>query len=62
MFNILKMHNIGLNKKKKKSAFKVRARKFLGFMLMEQKIRANLAKCKVIIDMKSLTNVKEVQD
>lgn len=44
-----------------KCTFWVQACKFLGFMLTHQGIEANLDKCQVIIDMRSLTSVKEVQ-
>ena len=45
----------------KKCAFGVNARKFLGFMLIECGIKANPTKCQAIINMKSPTNVREVQ-
>ena len=45
----------------KKCVFRVRADKFLGFMLIERGIKANLTKCQAITNMKSPANVKEVQ-
>ena len=45
----------------KKCAFSVKSGKFLGFMLNERGIEANPTKCRVIMDMKSPANVKEVQ-
>ena len=44
-----------------KCAFIVEAEKFIGFMLTPQGIEANLDKCRAILEMKSLTSVKEVQ-
>ena len=44
-----------------KCAFKVTARKFLGFMLTKRGIKVNLAKCKAILEIRSPTNVKKVQ-
>jgi len=35
--------------------------KFLGFMLTQRGVEANLEKCKVIIEMRSPTNIKEIQ-
>ena len=46
----------------KKCVFGVKAEKFLGFMLTEQGIEENPTKCQAIIDMKSLINIKEVQE
>ena len=37
------------------------ARKFLDFMLTHRGIKANLAKCKANLEMRSPTSVKEVQ-
>ena len=39
----------------------VKTRKFLSFILIKQGIEVNLTKCRAIIEMKSTTNVKEVQ-
>ena len=55
---MLRKYNMRLNPKK--CAFRVKAEKFLGFMLIERGIEANPTKCAAIINMKSLTNVKEV--
>lgn len=44
-----------------KCTFGVRGGKFLGFMITHKGIEANLNKCVVIINMQSLTSVKEVQ-
>jgi len=40
--------------------FKVEVGKFLGFLLTEKGIKANLDKCVVIIGMRSPGNLKEV--
>ena len=45
----------------KKYAFSVKVGKFLKFMLTKQGIKANPIKCEAIINMKSLTSVREVQ-
>jgi len=45
----------------KKCVFGVDSRKCLGFMLTQREVKANLEKCKAIIEMRSPTNVKEVQ-
>ncbi|RDX90401.1 hypothetical protein CR513_27737, partial [Mucuna pruriens] len=47
--------------KPKKSSFGVQAGRFLGFMLTERGIEANPDKCRVMINMRSLQNVKKVQ-
>ena len=44
-----------------KCVFTVETRKFLGFMLTNRGIEANLNKCKAILEMKSPSSVKEVQ-
>ncbi|KAK2455243.1 hypothetical protein QL285_002717 [Trifolium repens] len=44
-----------------KCSFGVQSGKFLGFMLTNRGIEANPDKCQAIIDMRSLTSVKEVQ-
>jgi len=41
--------------------FGVRAWKFLGFLLIERGIEANPDKCTTIIEIRSLTNLKEVE-
>jgi len=45
----------------KKCVFKIKVRKFLGFMLTEWGIKANPDKCVAIIGMRNPTTVKEVQ-
>jgi len=44
-----------------KCVFRVEAGKFLGFLLIEQGIKANPEKCAAIITMRSPTLGKEVQ-
>jgi len=44
-----------------KCAFGVEGGKFLGFMLTHRGIEANPDKCKVIIEMRSPKNLKEIQ-
>ena len=44
-----------------KCVFGVSSSKFLGFMVSQQGIEANLEKVKAILDMTSLRSVKEVQ-
>ena len=44
-----------------KCVFEVEARKFLGFLLTERGIEVNPDKCAMIIEMRSPSNVKEVQ-
>jgi hypothetical protein len=44
-----------------KCSFGVQAGKFLGFMLTRRGIEANPEKCQAIINMRSPTSVKEVQ-
>ena len=58
-FQTLRKYNMRLNPKK--CTFKVKARKFLGFMLTERGIEANPKKCEVINNMKSPASIKEVQ-
>ena len=58
-FKTLLWYNMRLNPKK--CAFSVKARKFLRFMLAKRGIEANPTKCRAIIDMKSPTNIREVQ-
>ena len=45
----------------KKCAFGVKTNKFLGFMLIERGIKVNFSKCQAIIDMKSPTNIRDIQ-
>lgn len=44
-----------------KCSFGVQARKFLGFMVTQRSIEINTYKCDLIINMKSPSNPKEVQ-
>ena len=44
-----------------KCVFTIKAGKFLGFMLTNRGIKANPDKCKAILEMKSLSSVKDVQ-
>ncbi|MCI91442.1 gag-pol polyprotein, partial [Trifolium medium] len=44
-----------------KCSFGVQAGKFIGFLLTHRGIEANPEKCQDIIDMRSPTSVKEVQ-
>lgn len=55
----LRNYNMHLNLTK--CSFGVQAGKLLGFMLTKRGIEANLDKCQAIIDMRSSSNVKEVQ-
>ena len=58
-FDTLLFYNMKLNPGK--CAFGVMARKFLGFMLSQRGIEANLDKIRAIIEMAPPKNVKEVQ-
>ncbi|MCI34583.1 gag-pol polyprotein, partial [Trifolium medium] len=55
----VRKYNMRLNPAK--CSFGVQAGKFLGFMLTNRGIEANPEKCQAIIDMRSPTSVKEVQ-
>ena len=59
VFGRLRQHNIRLNPHK--CAFAIAVGKFLGFMLTHWGIEANPDKCRAILEMKSLTTMKEVQ-
>jgi len=59
VFAALRKHNLKLNPEK--CVFGIDDGKFLGFMLTQHGIEANLEKCKAIIEMCSPTNAKEVQ-
>ena len=50
---MMKKNKIRINLSK--CAFGITTRKFLGFMVTEKGIEVNLAKCKAILEMKSLT-------
>ena len=58
-FQILKEYNMKLNPAK--CAFGVLAGKFLGFIVNNRGIEANLDKIRVVLDMPPLSNIKEVQ-
>jgi len=59
LFATIVKYNLKLNPDK--CVFGVEAGKFLGFLLTERSIEANPEKCATIIGMRSLANVKEVQ-
>ena len=58
-FQILREYNMKLNPVK--CAFGVSARKFLGFIINNRGIEANLDKIKAVLDMPPSSNIKEVQ-
>ena len=58
-FNTLRQYNMKLNPSK--CAFRVSSGKFLGFMVLQRGIEANLEKVKAILEMSSSRTVKEVQ-
>jgi len=55
------INKYGLKLNPDKCVFGVKAGKFLGFLLTERGIEANPDKCSAILNMRSPTNVKEVQ-
>jgi len=55
------INNYQLKLNPEKCVFGVKAGKFLGFLLTERGIEANPNKCAAIINMRSPSNVKEVQ-
>jgi len=59
VFSALRQYNLHLNPDK--CVFGVDRGKFLGFMLTQRGIKTNPEKCKAIIEMRSPTNIKEVQ-
>jgi len=59
LFTTIAKYRLKLNLEK--CVFRVEAGKFLGFLLTEHGIEANPEKCVVIIAMRSLISVKEVQ-
>ncbi|XP_074365409.1 uncharacterized protein LOC141706557 [Apium graveolens] len=59
MFNILRRFRMKLNSQK--CVFGVESGKFLGFIVNHRGIEVNPAKIKALMDMKSPTNVKQVQ-
>ena len=56
-FKILKQYNMKLNSSK----FRVSSRKFLGFMVSQRGIEANLEKFQALLDMESPKSIREVQ-
>lgn len=58
LFRTIRKHQLKLNLEK--CAFGIRVGKFLGFLLIERGIEANLNKCAAIVNMRSPINVKEV--
>ncbi|KAL0345504.1 UNVERIFIED_CONTAM: Retrovirus-related Pol polyprotein from transposon [Sesamum radiatum] len=58
-FSVLRKYRLKLNPAK--CTFEVWGGRFLGFMITQRGIKANPLKIKVILDMKVLTNVNEVQ-
>ena len=58
-FNTPRSYNMKLNPGK--HVFEVTARKFLGFMVSQRGIEANLDKIRAIIEMTPLRNVKKLQ-
>ena len=59
VFDALRRVNMRLNPEK--CAFGVEGGKFLGFMLTHRGIEANPDKCKAIVEMRSPSNLKEIQ-
>ena len=57
-FDILRSYNMKLNPSK--CAFEVTAGNFLGFMVSQRGIEANLDKIRAIVEMAPLKNMKEV--
>ena len=57
-FQVLKDYKMKLNPTK--CAFGVSAEKFLGFIINSRRIEANLNKIRVVLDMRSPLNTKEV--
>jgi len=59
VFKALTDHGIRLNPEK--CVFGVEGGKCLGFILTHREIEANLEKCRVITEMQSPENIKEIQ-
>ena len=59
MFEILRQHKLRLNKDK--CAFKVRAGKFLGYLITNRGIKVNLDQNEAVKCLKPSSNLKEVQ-
>ena len=58
-FDILRRYKMKLNPRK--GAFRVTSRKFVGFMVSQRGIKANLDKIEVILNMEPSKNIKDVQ-
>ena len=58
-FSVMKANKVRINLTK--CIFRVATTKFLGFMLTKRGIKVNPAKCKAILEMRSLTTLKELQ-
>ena len=58
-FSVMKENKVRINPAK--CTFRMAVGKFLGFMLTKRGIKMNLAKCKVILEMRSPTTLKKVQ-
>ena len=58
-FKILKQYNMKLNPSK--CTFRVSSGKFLGFMVSQRGIEANLKKIQALLDMESPKSIREVQ-
>nr|KYP59175.1 Retrovirus-related Pol polyprotein from transposon 17.6 [Cajanus cajan] len=59
IFHELRKHNMRLNPDN--CTFGVKGGKFLGFMLLARGIKANRDKCQAVLDMRSPSNLKELQ-
>ena len=58
-FSVMKANKVRINLAE--CIFRVAVGKFLGFMLIKRGIKVNPSKCKVILEMRSLNTLKEVQ-
>ena len=58
IFSTLRKYNMKLNPKK--CTFKVEARKFLGFLISQIGIEANLEKIKVVLEMHPPNSIKNI--
>ena len=58
-FQVLKIYNMKLNSAN--SAFRVSAKKFLGFIVNNRGIEANPDKIKVVLDMLPPSNIKDIK-
>ena len=59
VFQVLKSYNMNLNPAK--CTFEASAEKFLGFIVNDRGIEANLDKIKVMLDMLPPSNIKDIQ-